>query len=643
MSIEEQSLLILTGESLDTNRPRPYPKSWYAFLLSPLWICLLIALIMRVWLTVHTQGMIDGDEALVGIQAERILQGNFPVYFYGVPYFGSLEAYLASILFAIFGPSAWALRAEATLASLVLVWLTWRLASELADAAQLPAYAKSYFTLIAGLIAAVPPLYDVIVELRTWGGYVETFVLMLLLLLSVFRLTRRWHEDASTCELLWRWAGIGFIVGLGMWIYPLIVSAIVTSAIWIVGDRIAESIKLRREFTEIPNRTTTAISRAVQPLLLAVAAIPAIIVGFIPAILWGATHRWENIRYIRYLGGSWTIQRFDTVQKVTNTYTSCVVPHVISGALSVENKMMATLHTSLLIFTLFCIFATTTLVVTSFIWHRPALLRARHLAGLPTLFGACAAIIYCTSSSSKWSLIGCNLDLTGRYATPLMLAFPFFFATIFTLAGMFIYEKRKKSRLQRAERADTPAQPISAAPISRLHFWVLAQLALLALLLVYLGAQASTYGLSDPDQTFQSPYCALAPANYDPIIAYMQQQHIQYAWATNLLGHPIIFKTNSRIIVVDPLEIKNPPRAVNRIPSYTQAAKEANRPGFLVFVRHGDVHPLLLRFLDARQILYNAAFFPSEPGFDVLVVRPLSRTVSPQEIKNLEPFNCYAT
>ncbi len=643
MSIQEQSLPILTGESLDTNRPRPYPKRWYTFRLSPLWICLLIALIIRVWLTVHTHGMIDGDEALVGIQAERILQGNFPVYFYGIPYFGSLEAYLASILFAIFGPSAWALRAEATLASLALVWLTWRLASGLADAAQLPAYAKSYFTLIAGLIAAVPPLYDGIVELRTWGGYVETFVLILLLLLSVFRLTRRWHEDAPTRELLWRWAGIGFIAGLGMWIYPLIISAIVTSAIWIVGDRIAESIKLRREFAEIPNRTTTAISCSAQPLLLAVAAIPASIVGFIPATLWGATHRWENIRYIRYLGGSWTLQRFDTVQKVTNAYTSCVVPHVISGALSVENKMMATLHAPLLIFTLFCIFGTTALVVISFIWHRQTLLRARHLAGLPTLFGACAVIIYCTSSSSKWSLMGCNLDLTGRYATPLMLAFPFFFATIFTLACMFIYEKRKKSRLHHVEGAVTPAQPIRAAHISRLRFWVLAQLALFALLLVYLGAQAWTYDLSDTDQTFQSPYCALAPANYDPIIAYMQQQHIQYAWATNLLGHPIIFKTNSRIIVVDPLEIMNPPRAVNRIPSYTEAVKDANRPGFLVFVRHGDVHPLLLRILDARQVLYNAAFFPSEPGFDVLVVTPHSRTVSPLEIKNLEPFNCFAT
>src|SRR5690242_14421591 len=35
---------------------------------SPLWLCLLIALVLRIWLVVHTNGVIDGDEALVGIQ-----------------------------------------------------------------------------------------------------------------------------------------------------------------------------------------------------------------------------------------------------------------------------------------------------------------------------------------------------------------------------------------------------------------------------------------------------------------------------------------------------------------------------------------------------------------------------------------------
>lgn len=86
----------------------PYPAQteksrWYAWLLSPLWLCLLVALAVRIWLAMRTHGTLDGDEALLGIQAEHILQGERPIYFYGIPYFGSLEAYLVALLFAIFG------------------------------------------------------------------------------------------------------------------------------------------------------------------------------------------------------------------------------------------------------------------------------------------------------------------------------------------------------------------------------------------------------------------------------------------------------------------------------------------------------------------------------------------------------------
>src|SRR5205807_6173441 len=101
-------------------------------------------------------------------------------------------------------------------------------------------------------------------------------------------------------------------------------------------------------------------------------------------------------------------------------------------------KLSAAFHSPLLIFTTFCIFATAALVLVSLVWHHPALLRIQRLAALPTLFAACAAIIYCTSSASAFSLISCGLDLAGRYATPLMLAFPFFFATIFTAAFLAI-------------------------------------------------------------------------------------------------------------------------------------------------------------------------------------------------------------
>ncbi|HYU71106.1 MAG TPA: hypothetical protein VEL31_00380, partial [Ktedonobacteraceae bacterium] len=158
--------------------------------------------------------------------------------------------------------------------------------------------------------------------------------------------------------------------------------------------------------------------------------------------------------------------------------------------------------------------------------------------------------------------------------------------------------------------------------------------------LIYLGTHAWTYGLTDPDRAFQSPYCTIAPANYDPIIAYMQQENIHYAWATNMLSYPIVFKTNSNIIVVDPLPLIHPAIAIHRIPSYTNAVKNADRPSFLGFVNHGDPHPYLLHLLDAEQVTYRVAFFPSKPGVDVMVVTPLSRTVSPFESKSFDIFYC---
>lgn len=610
-------------------------KHWYTPLLSPLWLCLLVALLIRVWLTVRTHGILDGDESLLGIQAERILRGDFPVYFYGLPYFGSLEAYLVSILFAIFGPSVAALRAETTIISLVLVCVTWWLASLLADAARLPLYAKRCFTTVAALIAALPPVYDGIIELRTGGGWIECFVLMLLLLIAVFRLTTRWHEGASNRELAWRWAVIGFIVGFGMWVYPLIATAIVAAALWIIVDRVAEIIK--RVTTSEP--IITAITQSLKGLLLAVVAIPACLIGFLPGIIWGATHQWENITYIRSLGGGWSRQRVHTVSLVARLYETCVAPRVISGATPLESNLLTLIHTPLLIFSVMCIFATAALVVLSLLWHHPVLVRVQRLAALPALFGTCTAVLFCTSSASASGLVSCNIDFAGRYATPLVLAIPFFFATVFTLVSMFLIERSKRP-VQQAEDVSNAPRSLLSTVTSRGRTPVVALVVVFALLLAYLGAQTWTYGLTNPDRAFQSPYCTIAPANYAPIITYMQQEHIQYAWGTNLLVYQLVFKTDSNIIMADPLARIHPAISIDRIPSYTDAVKNADRPSFLVFVKHGDPHPRLLQLLDAEQVTYRVAFFPSEPGVDVMVVTPLNRTASPFASKSFDIFYC---
>ena len=164
---------------------------------------------------------------------------------------------------------------------------------------------------------------------------------------------------------------------------------------------------------------------------------------------------------------------------------------------------------------------------------------------------------------------------------------------------------------------------------------LVAQAILLALLLAYIGAQVSTYVLTDPDATYQSASCPIAPANNDPIIAYLQQEHVHYAWAITWIGNPIIFKTNDGIIMSDPRTIIYH-NGLGRIPANTEAVLHADRPSMLTIVKHNDTYPTLLKILDAKQVTYKVMRFPSEPGYDVLVVTQLSRTVSVLESKDFK-------
>ena len=608
-------------------------KLWHTWL-SPLWLCLLVALLIRIWLTVRTHGTLDGDEALLGIQAEHILQGERPIYFYGIPYFGSMEAYIAAFLFSIFGPSVAVLRAETTAFGLLLVSTTWWLAGLLAQAAKLPRYAKQVFIVIAALVAALPPVYDGIIELRTGGGWIESFVIMLLLLISVHRLTSRWHAGASWRELALRWAGVGLVVGFGIWIYPLVSIAILAAALWIIIDRLVEIVKLLKASEPL----LLAIVRPLRGLLLALAALPTCVIGFTPGIIWGAENQWANLRYIFALGGGWTEQRVVTVASVSTRYAACVAPRVVSGATPLESTLLQAIHLPLLLLGGLCILFTLVLIVGSFRWQHPLLLNARRLALLPTLFGLCSAALYCTSSASVPILLSCNDDFGGRYASPLVLALPFFFATSLTILGMFLHERGTARNQQTAEiPAPTPAQPVHG--ISRQRF-SRAAIVVLALVLVYLGGQSATYGLTNQDLAFQSAYCTIAPANYSPIITYMEQEHIQYAWGTNLLVYPISFETNNQIVVADPEAIIHPETTINRIPDYTKAVASADRASFLIFSKPGDQHPALLQLLDADHVTYKTAAFPSQPGVNVMVVTPLSRTVSPFESKSFDIFYC---
>lgn len=63
----------------------------------------LAALILRMHLLVGSDFVIDSDEAIVGLMARHIRAGmGIPIFYYGQPYMGSLEALLAAGSFLLF-------------------------------------------------------------------------------------------------------------------------------------------------------------------------------------------------------------------------------------------------------------------------------------------------------------------------------------------------------------------------------------------------------------------------------------------------------------------------------------------------------------------------------------------------------------
>jgi hypothetical protein len=589
-------------------------------------------------LTIHTQGFIDSDEALVGIQAQNILNGQFPIYFYHQPYMGSLEAYIMAIIFAIAGSSVWTMRAEPILLTLVVVWLTWRLAGELADTAKLPLHAKQWFMNIAALLAALPPLYDTVMEMRMLGGYIESFIIMLLLLLCALRLTNRRAQGAVGRELAMRWVGLGFLVGLGFWVNPLTSYAVLAVALWLLWD----AIKVLRSDVPAANGAQEGGIRRVTRRVIApgLAALPACVVGMAPALVWGAANQWQNFTYLFQINGSLrpeiTTQyptRLSMVLGLTKLYTTCLSPRLVGGALPGSGASDSLLSVPMLVLSVICIVTVAALVALSFVrptairgtalvHYRPLLLHTRQLAVLPLVFAVAITVIFCCTSTAAIGLWNCQYDLAGRYATPLMLVLPFFYATCFTMLILLegvLQEGSTAQRRQVQRQRNLGEQQIYPALMG-----LMVSFLLLALLF-----QVGLYGSTDAGSTFQSPYCTFAPTNDDAIIAYMQQEHIHYAWAINWLAFPIDFKTHGSIIVSDPLAIIRNNPSLNRIPAYTDAVLTANRPSFVVIVKHNDPHPLILQMLDVQLVKYNYARFPAQQGRDVLVVTPLNKTVDP--------------
>jgi len=181
-------------------------------------VVLVAALAPRLFLLAGPQTELDADEAVVGLMANHILQGERPVFYYQQPYMGSLEAYLVALSFALFGSSTSSLKLVPLVVSLLFVGLVFATGYRIGGLRG---------ALISGLYVAVPPTFLAVWGLKARGGYIEVLALGQALILLAMKVGDQRRVGAKQALLGW------FLTGIGVWTNLLIAVYLLPIGIYI--------------------------------------------------------------------------------------------------------------------------------------------------------------------------------------------------------------------------------------------------------------------------------------------------------------------------------------------------------------------------------------------------------------------------
>jgi hypothetical protein len=184
-------------------------------------VLLAAAVALRLSLLVRSNWLIEGDDALSALMALRVLDGDRPLMLKNQTYAAAWEPYAMALSYALLGISRVSAKLPALLGSMGLIGTSWLLGREVGGR---PA---AWF---AALLAAVPPVYVLVLSLKPWAPYTEVILLGSLSLLCALRLG--WPRSAQHDA---RWAlGCGVAGGLALWMHPLAVWYLAAAALTLV-------------------------------------------------------------------------------------------------------------------------------------------------------------------------------------------------------------------------------------------------------------------------------------------------------------------------------------------------------------------------------------------------------------------------
>ena len=175
-------------------------------------VSLVIAIGLKWIILINEKVPFNSDEAIVALMARHILTGDRPIFFYGQSYMGSLDAWLVSFGFLLFGESVWVVRFIQTILYCGTILTTYWLGRIIFNSSKIGS--------LGALLLAVPTVNVMLYTTVSLGGYGEALLIGNLIFICAIYLGR--YTENNDRNKLWLWFTLGFLGGVGFWSFGII-------------------------------------------------------------------------------------------------------------------------------------------------------------------------------------------------------------------------------------------------------------------------------------------------------------------------------------------------------------------------------------------------------------------------------------
>ena len=198
-----------------TNRNRIPAADWLALAV------LLLAVAARVAAAWAGRCIVDPDSSVVALMARHLAAlKEFPVFFYGQHYMGSLEPLASALAVRLLGATGFAVNLGPVLFGAAALFFLWRWGRDAAG---------PWGGLAALLAAAFGPAVYFQFQTAPRGGYMVALWVEALMLFAAARTGARLWEGRPVSA--WRFGALGLLAGIGLWSNMIVASALLAAAL----------------------------------------------------------------------------------------------------------------------------------------------------------------------------------------------------------------------------------------------------------------------------------------------------------------------------------------------------------------------------------------------------------------------------